>query len=421
MLYISPQLCIVLFLLLPIGGSIIGRVSKRLKSQSTDNSQRIGNLLSIVEETLSGLRVIKAFRAESRLRAQYEQENDHLFHLNNKIAKRRELASPMSETLAILILVIILMYGGKLVLVDQSIDAGTFIMFILVFTQLIDPLKKFSQIFYNIQKGAASLERINAILKAENRIPEKENALSIRTLEKGIVFQNVNFHYGDKKILDNINIQIPRGKMIALVGASGSGKSTLVDLIPRFHDAASGEIRIDDISIADLKIADLRGLIGYVGQEPILFNDTISSNIALGAAPDQASVEKAAKIALAHDFILRKENAYETNIGDRGAKLSGGERQRLTIARAVYKDPPILILDEATSSLDTESERYVQEALVNLMKDRTTIVIAHRLSTVQNADHIYVLQNGKIIEEGNHQSLLQFNSYYKKLVEMQQL
>lgn len=422
MLSVSVQLCLFLFLLLPLGGLLIGRVSKRLKKQSTDNSQRIGTLLSIVEETLGGLRIIKAFGAEKLQALKFSTENNYITKLNNSIAKRRELASPLSETLAIVILCIILIYGGKLVLVDKSIDAGTFIMFILVFTQLIDPLKKFSQIFYNIQKGNASLERIQSITLAENKIVEIPNPKELEEFKDKIELRNISFQYNEDIILQDIHLTIPKGKTIALVGASGSGKSTLVDLIPRFHDVSAGELLIDGVNIKEYSLASIRKQIGMVSQEPILFNETIAENISLGAEnKNEDDIVQAATIANAHQFILLKEDGYTTNVGDRGTKLSGGERQRITIARAVYKNPPILILDEATSSLDTESERLVQDAINHLMKNRTCIVIAHRLSTVVNADKIIVLQKGKIIEEGNHQELLALNGHYKKLVDLQEL
>jgi ATP-binding cassette, subfamily B, bacterial MsbA len=422
MLAVSAKLCLFLFLLLPIGGFVIGRVSKKLKSQSTDNSLRLGSLLSIVEETLGGLRVIKAFGAEKLQQIKFATENNYLNRLNNKIAARRELASPLSETMAIVILCFILLYGGKLVLVDKEITGSTFIMFILVFTQLIDPLKKFSQIFYNIQKGNASLERINAIAKANNTLQDAPNAKSINSFEHSIELKNVHFSYADKVVIENVSLTIPKGSTIALVGASGSGKSTLVDLIPRFHDVQQGAVLIDGVNVKDYKIRDLRQLMGIVSQEPILFNDTIANNIALsGDTNNAAKIEEAAKVANALSFIQHKEAGFAENIGDRGNQLSGGEKQRLTIARAVFKNPSILILDEATSSLDTESERLVQDSINKLVQNRTCIVIAHRLSTVQNADCIVVMNQGKIVEQGSHQALIAQNGFYKKLVDMQTL
>ncbi len=422
LLTLSVKLCVFLMVLLPLVGYIIGRISKVLKKQSTDNSQRIGNLLSILDETLGGLRIIKSFGAEKMQQLKFTVENNYLNKLNNRIAFRREMASPLSETMGIAVLCIVLWFGGRLVLQTKEIDAGTFILFILVFTQLLDPLKKFSNIFYNIQKGNASIERINKILLANNSIAEKKDALPMHTIKHGIEFKNVCFSYGDKVILDTINLHIPVGKTTALVGASGSGKSTLVDLIPRFHDSSSGTILIDGIAIQDIQLKDLRSLMGIVSQEPILFNDTIANNIALAQnAVSKTAIMEAATIANAHSFIMQKEQGYDSNIGDRGNKLSGGEKQRLTIARAVLKNPAILILDEATSSLDTTSEKQVQDAINNLMQQRTCIVIAHRLSTVQNADSIVVMDAGKIVEQGTHLQLMALNGYYAKLVNMQKV
>lgn len=422
MLTLSVKLCLILFILLPIAGLIIGRITKSLKKQSTDNSQRIGTLLSIVDETLTGLRIIKAFGAEKLQQLKYNTENDYLNKLNNKIAFRREMASPLSETLGILVLCVILWIGGNLVLHTQEIDAGTFILFILVFTQLLDPLKKLSQIFYNIQKGSASIDRINKILEATNTITEIENPIAITAFKKSIEFKNVSFSYNERQILNNINLEIPFGKTIAIVGESGSGKSTLVDLIPRFHDAIQGQVLIDGIDIKNYAIKDVRALMGVVSQEPILFNESIANNIALAQTKaSEVSIKAAATIANAHNYILQKENGYDTNIGDRGNKLSGGEKQRLTIARAVLKNPPILILDEATSSLDTQSEKVVQDALNNLMSNRTCIVIAHRLSTVQAADMIVVLSKGNIIEQGTHAELLALKGNYYELVTLQKM
>ncbi|MFM2386045.1 MAG: hypothetical protein RL660_802 [Bacteroidota bacterium] len=422
MFTLSVKLLIILLVLLPIAGILIGRVSKSLKKHSTDNSQRIGTLLSIIDETLGGLRIIKAFGAEKLMAGKYMQENNYLNRLNNRIAFRREMASPLSETLGILVLCVILCVGGYLVLHTKEIDASTFILFILVFTQLLDPLKKFSQIFYNIQKGSASLERINGILHATDTITEKIDAKPLPQFQKSIELKNVSFSYGKHAILHHIDLHIAKGSTIALVGSSGSGKSTLADLIPRFHDCTSGEVLIDGINVKDYKLADIRNQIGVVSQEPILFNDTIANNIALANTQANAQqIENAAKVANAHGFIANKALGFEDNIGDRGQKLSGGEKQRLTIARAVLKNPPILILDEATSSLDTESEKLVQDALTKVMQDRTCIIIAHRLSTVQHANEIVVLDKGRIVERGTHTELLAKEGFYKKLVDMQQL
>ncbi len=418
---LSAKLFLFLVLFLPLAGFIIGKVGKNLKSQSTNNSLRIGNLLSIVDETLGGLRIIKGFGAEKIQQQKFDNENNHLNVLNNQIALRRELASPLSETLGIAVLCIVLWFGSRLVFTTGEINSDTLIAFILVFTQLIDPLKKFSQIFYNIERGHASLERIEQILHANNTVVNKLNALPLPAFEKSIELKNVSFSYGDVPILQNISLQIPKGKTLAIVGASGSGKSTLVDLIPRFHDSNSGEVLIDGINITDYKIEDVRALMGIVSQEAILFNDTIANNIAL-AMPNANSndILQAAQVANAANFINQKEEGIETNIGDRGNKLSGGEKQRVTIARAVLKNPPILILDEATSSLDTTSEKLVQDAIFQLMKNRTCIIIAHRLSTIQNADTIVVLDKGKIVETGTHNSLLAAAGKYASLVQMQQ-
>ncbi len=419
---LSPKLCIFLFIFLPLAGWIIGRISKNLKSQSTNNSIRVGNLLSILDETLGGLRIIKGFSAEKIQQLKFTHENNYLNKLNNQIAMRRELASPLSETMGIAVMCVVLWFGSTLVFGSGEINGDTLIAFVLVFTQLIDPLKKFSQIFYNISKGNASLERINQILLATNTVVEKKNALPLPTFTKHIELRDVSFSYGEHAILHHINLNIEYGKTIALVGASGSGKSTLADLIPRFHDATDGKVLIDGIDIKEYKIKDVRALMGIVSQEAILFNDTIANNIALAKSNATAQqIEEAARIANAHDYISKKENQYNNNIGDRGNKLSGGEKQRLTIARAILKNPPILILDEATSSLDTTSEKIVQDAINTLMKNRTCIIIAHRLSTIQNADEIIVMDKGRIAEQGTHQQLLALNGLYKNLVSLQQL
>ncbi|MBK7763002.1 MAG: ABC transporter ATP-binding protein [Bacteroidetes bacterium] len=421
LMMISMKLFLFLLVLLPIAGLIIGRISKSLKKSTVSTQEKLANILSILEETLGGLRIVKAFRAEGNRNQAFQNENEHVFHLNNRIAAKRELASPMSEFLGISILSIIIWFGGNMALKQPAeIEPGMFIMFISLFYFLINPLKALSQIFYNLHQGRASLDRINMILEAENRIVNKENALPISTFERELEFKKVSFSYEGKVVLKNINLTIKKGQTIALVGASGAGKSTLVDLIPRFHDAVEGEILIDGKNITDYKIEDVRSLMGVVSQEPILFNDSIRNNIALGGnAHDLAQIEQAAKVANAHDFIIKKEEGYDTLVGDRGGKLSGGEKQRVTIARAVFKNPPILILDEATSSLDTVSERQVQDAINKLMQNRTSIVIAHRLSTVQSADEIIVLEQGEIKERGTHQSLIAQNGLYSKLVEMQ--
>ena len=378
-------------------------------------------MLGVVDETLVGMRVVKAFNAEKNQHIRFMKINNLLFRTRNLIAARRELASPLSETMGVIVVAIILWFGGRLVF-SNTLSAASFVTFIAYFTQIINPFKNLSSAFYNVQKGSAALERIEQLLTVENNIKEIPNAKPIPAFTKSITLKNVSFAYGDKQILQGINLEIQKGKTIALVGASGAGKSTLVDLIPRFHDVTGGEILIDGINIKECKLDDLRRLMGVVGQDPILFNDTIASNITLGTGgATQERVEESARIANAEKFIQQKPEGYQTVVGDRGARLSGGERQRVTIARAVLKDPPILILDEATSSLDTESERVVQDAINNLMKNRTCIVIAHRLSTVQHADEIIVMEKGKIAERGTHNELLSKDGIYKRLVDMQQV
>lgn len=423
MVTISPQLTVFLVLFLPIAGLIIGRISKSLKRISTLAQEQTGTMLGLIDETIAGMRVVKAFNAEKHQRLRFFQLNNILFRTKNALTTRRDLASPVSETLGVLVVSIILWYGGRLVLLNEGSLAGAlFLQYIVYFTQIINPFKNLSTAFYNVKKGSAALERIEHLLRTENVVQEMPNAKPIKSFDHAVELKNVHFNYGDKKILDGIDLIIPKGKTIALVGASGAGKSTLVDLIPRFHDVSSGEILIDGVNVKEYKLDDMRRLMGVVSQDPILFNDTIYNNITLGTGgATQERVEEAAKIAHAHNFIVKKDKGYETEVGDRGTRLSGGERQRVTIARAVLKNPPILILDEATSSLDTESERMVQDAINQLMQNRTCIVIAHRLSTVQHADEIIVLNNGKIAERGTHTSLISNNGLYKKLVEMQQV
>lgn len=423
MIILSPQLTVFLLLFLPVAGFVIGRISKSLKKTSTLAQEQQGQIVGVIDETISGMRVVKAFNAENHQHLRFMQLNNLLFRTRNRIAAKREMASPLSETMGVLVVCIILWYGGRLILLGSGgFSGGWFFLYIGLFTQIINPFKNLSSAFYNVQKGTAALERIEHLLNADSAIKELPDAKPVKGFNNAIEFRNVHFNYGDKKILNGINLTIPKGKMIALVGASGAGKSTLVDLIPRFHDVSQGEILIDGVNVKELKLYDLRRQMGVVSQEPILFNDTIYSNITLGtggATPER--VEEAAKIAHAHNFILQKASGYETIVGDRGAKLSGGERQRITIARAVLKNPPILILDEATSSLDTESERMVQDAINKLMENRTCIVIAHRLSTVQHADEIIVLDKGSIAERGTHTQLIARNGLYKKLVELQQV
>jgi subfamily B ATP-binding cassette protein MsbA len=426
LIFLSPVLSLFLVVLLPLTGFIIGRLSRSLKKQSTESQEKLGLLMSILDETLGGLRVIKAFNAEKILQGKFLGTNNALNHIRNKMNFRRDLASPMSEFLGVAVLCCILWFGGRLVLGDGGVGLGLkpdgFITYILFFTQIINPAKSLSTAFYNAQRGSAAIQRIEEILKAPIVLEEAAEPKHLATFSKSIEFRNVSFKYEDVTILDNINLTIEKGKTIALVGSSGAGKSTLADLVPRFHDASGGELLIDGVNIKEYSLLSLRDQMGIVTQEPILFNDTIANNISLGnpvATIDE--IEQAARIANAHSFIMQKEENYQTNIGDRGSKLSGGERQRVTIARAVLKNPPILILDEATSSLDTESERLVQDAINKMMQNRTSIVIAHRLSTIRHADEIVVLQKGKIVERGTHDQLITQDGFYKKLVEMQEV
>jgi subfamily B ATP-binding cassette protein MsbA len=425
MIFMSPQLTIFVLGMLLVTGFIVGRIGKSLKRTSLKSQNKLGELLQIIEESITGLRIIKAFTAEKFQGNKFEQENHAYFKLMTKMQRRKDLSSPLSEFLGISIVVTVLWFGGKLVLdPNNNLPAESFIGFMLIFSQLIPPAKSFSSAYYNIQKGLASSERIYKILDAVNTIQEKPNAIKIEGFKKGIELKNVSFAYNqfdEKQILKNINLTIQKGKMIAIVGQSGSGKSTMANLLPRFYDVQEGQIFIDNIDIRDCTVDSLRKLFGVVSQEAILFNDTIFNNISFGLENvSEEDVIRAAKIANAHDFIVKLEHGYQTIIGDRGNKLSGGEKQRLTIARAVLSDPPILILDEATSSLDTESEKLVQDAIYRLMENRTSVVIAHRLSTIQYADEIVVMQDGNIIERGNHISLMAKNGIYNKLVAMQQ-
>ena len=423
MVYLSPKLSLFLLILLPLTALIIGRISKRLKKQSGEYSVIAGENLSHVEETLGGIKVIKAFTAEGRMMNKFRQTNNQLFVILNKMTKRRDLASPLTEVLGVLVLCIILYVGGRLVFSPgKELASGDLMPFIVSFAMMINPAKNLSTTFSNIQRGMGAIERLEEILNAPVLVEDKPNAIQFKQFDNAIEFKNVNFSYQDKAVLKAINLTIEKGKMVALVGSSGAGKSTLADLIPRFHDVSTGGIFIDGKNIKDYTLESLRKQMSIVTQEPVLFNDTIANNIALGNI--NASIEditQAAKIANAHSFIVNKEDGYHTNIGDRGMKLSGGERQRITIARALLQNPPILILDEATSSLDTESERLVQDAIIHLMQDRTSLVIAHRLSTIRNADEIIVLQKGEIIERGTHDSLIAQNGFYRKLVEMQEI
>ena len=419
----SWELTLFTVLVLPGMGWLMGKVGKKLKRQSLDAQAKWSNTMSQLEETLGGLRIIKAFIAEDKMIRRFTKCSDEVRVATNKVATRQALAHPMSEFLGTLLIVLVLWFGGMLILRDGStIEAPTFIFYMVILYSIINPLKEFAKAGYNIPKGLASMERVDKILKAENPIKEPAHPKTLTGLHDKIEFHDISFSYGTREVLHHVSLTVPRGKTIALVGQSGSGKSTLVDLLPRYHDVQSGSITIDGTNIKDVRIADLRGLIGNVNQEAILFNDSFFNNIAFGV--ENATMEQvieAAKIANAHDFIMETEHGYDTNIGDRGGKLSGGQRQRVSIARAILKNPPILILDEATSALDTESERLVQEALERLMKTRTTIAIAHRLSTIKNADEICVLYEGQIVERGTHDELLAKNGYYKRLNDMQSL
>jgi len=421
MILISWQLTIFVLILLPLAGYIMGQVGKKLKRKSLLGQSQWGDLMSQIEETLSGLRIIKAFNAEGKIRDRFERSNDIFRRTTMKIYRRQQMAHPMSEFLGTATIVVVLWYGGTLILANNSpIDAPTFIYYLVIFYSIINPAKDLSKSVYAIQKGLASMDRVDKILKAESDINDPENPKPI-ALNKQIEYKNIWFKYQNDWILKNVSMTIPKGKTVALVGQSGSGKSTLVDLLPRFYDVDKGAITIDGTDVRDTTLFDLRGLMGNVNQEAILFNDTFFNNISFGVKnATLEQVQEAARIANAHEFIIASESGYETNIGDRGGKLSGGQRQRISIARAILKNPPILILDEATSALDTESERLVQEALENLMKNRTTIVIAHRLSTIRNADEICVMHEGEIVERGCHEELMELNGYYKKLCDMQQ-
>ena len=422
LLFISWQLTLFTIVFVPLFGWFMGYVGRRLKQNSVKAQSLWSDTMSVVEETLGGLRIIKAFNAEDKMNAKFSKVNNEYRDNIQWVNTRQQLAHPMSEFLGTVMIIIVLWFGGVQVLNNASMSGSTFIYYLVILYSIINPLKEFSKAGYNIPKGLASMERVDKILMAENTIKEPENPKHIASFEHQIEFRDVSFRYGETWILRHINLIIPKGKTIAIVGQSGSGKSTMVDLIPRYYDVQEGEVLIDGINVKDLGIQDLRQLIGNVNQEAILFNDSFRNNISFGvdSATDE-EIAESAKIANAYDFIMQSEHQFETNIGDRGGRLSGGQRQRVSIARAILKNPPILILDEATSALDTESERLVQDALERLMKTRTTVAIAHRLSTIKNADEICVLHEGQIVERGTHEELLSMDGYYKKLNDMQSL
>ncbi len=421
LIFISPELTVFVIILFPITGIIIGIIGRSLKKSSDRGQNKMGELLSIIEENISGLRIIKAFNAQNYINEKFEHESDNYKRIMTKLLRKKDLSSPMSEFLSTIVMVIVMWFGGNLVLTPESnLSAQEFIGYILIFSQIIPPAKSLTTSYYYIQKGSASAQRIYEILDQKNIIVENDSPVKINKLKSNIVFNNVSFSYDKSKVLDNINFEINKGQTIALVGQSGSGKSTLTDLLARFYNTNSGDIIIDNINQKDISLDHLRGLMGIVSQDSILFNDSIINNIRLGKInASKEEIISAAKVANAHKFILETPNGYDTNIGDRGDKLSGGQKQRLSIARAILRNPEILILDEATSALDTESEKLVQESLEKLMKSRTSLVIAHRLSTIKNADKIIVLDNGKIIEQGTHQELIAKSGHYKKLFDLQ--
>lgn len=418
---ISPSLTLYSLLIIPVSAFIISRIVKRLKSQATSAQQTYGTMISYLDEALSGVKIIKAFNATTFIKRRFDSENRRYSKIMRSMAKRQQLASPVSEALSVTMISLIVLYGGFLILNHRStLNAGQFIAYIAIFSQLMRPAKAISDSFSNIHSGIAAGERVLALIDEKPMINDMPGATAIAEFNEGIHFENVSFSYPGREVLKNINLTVPKGKSVALVGPSGGGKSTLMDMIPRFMEPQSGKILIDDHDINTVTTSSLRSLMGIVNQESILFNDSIFNNIAFGKTDATIEqVEAAARIANAHNFIMETEEGYQTNIGDRGTKLSGGQRQRICIARAVLNNPPIMLLDEATSALDTESEKLVQDALNNLMKNRTSLIIAHRLSTIQNADNIVVLENGVIVEQGNHQQLISSNGLYRRLIDMQ--
>ena len=422
LMFVSWQLTLFTLVFVPLMGWVMGMVGRKLKQKSIKAQALWSDTMSQVEETLGGLRIIKAFCAEEKMNRRFDRINSDYRENVRRVNTRQQMAHPMSEFLGTVMIVIVLWFGGMLVLGGNGLSGPTFIYYMVILYSIINPLKEFSKASYNIPKGLASMERIDKILKAENTIREKPQPVRVAGFNSKIEFRDVSFRYGEKWVLRHINLTIEKGKTVAIVGQSGGGKSTLVDLIPRYYDVQEGEVLIDGVNVKDMAIHDLRQLIGNVNQEAILFNDSFRNNISFGVdGATQEQIEAAARIANAHDFIMETEHGYDTNIGDRGSRLSGGQRQRVSIARAILKNPPILILDEATSALDTESERLVQQALEHLMKTRTTVAIAHRLSTIKNADEICVIHEGQIVERGTHEELLAKGGYYKKLNDMQSL